>query len=276
MNKKLLLLSALTVLTFGQVKAQSTTVLSQNFEGEITGWTLIDADGDNNNWIIMDNSETDNRPDLVAGGKMAASFSYDNDSGPLTPNNYLVSPVINLSAHAGKTVKLKWKVSAQDKDWNQEKYTVYAANANTAAAFLASSVKMTETSAPITLTTKELDLTSFAGQAEVYVAFRHYESSDQFAIVVDDILVEATSGASTADFFKSNFSLYPNPASDVLNIDSRNGIEVTSVQIIDMMGRVVKTQKGGTSIQVSDLAAGSYAIEIQSENGKATSKFVKK
>ena len=276
MNKKLLLLSALGVFTLGAAQAQTTTILNQNFEGAVDGWGLIDGDGDGENWGIVDNSASTTRTDLAAGGKMAASFSYDNDSGPLTPNNYIVSPAINLSAYSGKTVKLKWKVAAQDADWNQEKYTVYVANENTATAFLASNLKMTESSVPTTLTTKELDISSFAGQAEVYFAFRHYESTDNFAMVIDDILVESSAGASTADFFNKNFSLYPNPTSDVLHLEARNGVEIASVQVIDMMGRVVKTQKGGQSIQVADLAAGTYSIEIQSAEGKATSKFIKK
>jgi len=82
--------------------------------------------------------------------------------------------------------------------------------------------------------------------------------------------------ASSEQFFSENFTLYPNPTTDVLNISSKNGLNANEVRITDMTGKVVRIQKEATTINVSDLAAGTYLIDITTKEGKATSKFIKK
>ena len=92
-------------------------------------------------------------------------------------------------------------------------------------------------------------------------------------IVLD--LVENAS-ASSETFFADNFNLYPNPVNDVLNIASKNGLNVNEVRITDLSGKVVKTQKDVSSVNVSDLAVGTYIIDVTTNEGRATSKFIKK
>ncbi|MEG0916872.1 MAG: T9SS type A sorting domain-containing protein [Myroides sp.] len=82
--------------------------------------------------------------------------------------------------------------------------------------------------------------------------------------------------ASSEHFFTENFNLYPNPATDVLNISSKNGLEMKEIRITDMTGKVVKVQKDVSTVNVSNLAAGTYLIDITTNVGKATSKFIKK
>lgn len=91
-------------------------------------------------------------------------------------------------------------------------------------------------------------------------------------VVID--LFEGT--VSTEKFFQQHFSMYPNPVTDVLNIDSVNGLNVNEIRILDMTGKVIKVQKDASSINVADLAAGTYLIDITTNEGKATSKFIKK
>src|SRR5690606_4242101 len=61
---------------------------------------------------------------------------------------------------------------------------------------------------------------------------------------------------SAEQFFSENFTLYPNPTTDVLNISSKNGLNASEVKITDMTGKVVKVQKDASSVNVSNLAAG--------------------
>lgn len=81
---------------------------------------------------------------------------------------------------------------------------------------------------------------------------------------------------SAEKFFSENFNLYPNPTTDVLNISSKNGLEMKEIRITDMTGKVVKVQKDDSNVNVSNLAAGTYLIDITTKEGKATSKFIKK
>lgn len=277
MIKKLLFTSALCLASTFAMNAQTTTVYSENFNGPVpAGWTVVDADGDGDNWGITNNS-THSRPGVSSGLNMLVSFSYDNDLGPLTPDNYIISSAIDLSSHAGKTIKLKWKVASQDPDWSDEIYSVYAATANTVADMLASTTVLSQASVSgiLDLTSRELDISALGGQATVYFAFRHHNSTDNFAMLIDDVEITATATASTQDFANLGLSMYPNPVSDVLNISSNNGLAIQNITITDINGRTVK-QATTSQINVSDLASGTYIVKVQADKGTATSKFIKK
>ena len=94
------------------------------------------------------------------------------------------------------------------------------------------------------------------------------------AKIVIDLVENET--ASSEQFFAENFTLYPNPTTDVLNISSKNGLNASEVRITDLSGKVVKVQKDASTVNVSDLAAGTYLIDITTNEGKASSKFIKK
>ena len=83
----------------------------------------------------------------------------------------------------------------------------------------------------------------------------------------------------TSDFKFSNYiSLYPNPANSILNISAKNDIEIQSIAVYDILGRLViaipKTQKVFT-VDVSDLKSGSYFVKINSDKGTSNTKFIK-
>jgi hypothetical protein len=73
-------------------------------------------------------------------------------------------------------------------------------------------------------------------------------------------------------------SVYPNPASDVLNINLK--ASATSVSIISMDGKVVSTQNvtsNTVAVDLSNVLAGAYIYEIVAENGTVIrNTFVKK
>lgn len=275
---KKLLLSTLLLSSLFTAKAQ-TVIYSENFNSGITPspWTLNDADGDGNNWSVVQITEANGSPSTVYPTPVLRSASWNAvTQAALTPNNWIFSHAIDLSAYAGQTITLTWKASAADADWDAEKYSVYVSNANTTTAMLASSTKFTETLSGVNkLTQRSLDISALAGQSAVYFAFRHYESTDQFTMEIDDITI-ITGKLSNEKFFTENFNLYPNPTSDVLNISSKNGLEMKEIKITDLSGRIVKTLNNATTINVSDLSAGTYLIDITTNEGKASSKFVKK
>ena len=80
------------------------------------------------------------------------------------------------------------------------------------------------------------------------------------------------------NFINSRFNIYPNPAKNSLNINSSSNEVINSVKIIDINGRIIKNLKvNATSnvIDVNDLANGVYLVEITSETGTITKKFIK-
>jgi hypothetical protein len=84
-----------------------------------------------------------------------------------------------------------------------------------------------------------------------------------------------TSAMSNESFTTSDFNIYPNPTSNVLNISNTNNIEINNISISDLNGRVIRNVNGVTPINVSDLNAGVYFVTIETTEGKSTKKFVK-
>jgi hypothetical protein len=74
--------------------------------------------------------------------------------------------------------------------------------------------------------------------------------------------------------------MYPNPAKNTVNIEIASGVILESIAIYNPLGQLVKTLtdselSASLSIDVSALKTGSYFMEITSNNGKITKKFVK-
>lgn len=72
----------------------------------------------------------------------------------------------------------------------------------------------------------------------------------------------------------TTFSTYPNPVRNVLNISTDASLQ--KVEVYDILGKTVLSAKGDSkSIDVSSLNSGVYLLNITSENGVATKKFIK-
>jgi Flp pilus assembly pilin Flp len=74
-------------------------------------------------------------------------------------------------------------------------------------------------------------------------------------------------------FVQANFSIFPNPTSDVLNIQLENNLELQKVTIYSTLGQLVKTDNK-SQINVSDLAKGNYFVEVITNQGKATKTII--
>ena len=79
--------------------------------------------------------------------------------------------------------------------------------------------------------------------------------------------------------YDSLFSVYPNPVNDILNINSKNSIEVQSIDIYDMLGQIIIAVPNATSVtkvDVSKLATGNYFLIMNTDKGSSNMKFIKK
>jgi starch-binding outer membrane protein SusE/F len=82
-----------------------------------------------------------------------------------------------------------------------------------------------------------------------------------------------TPSLSTTNFGTSGFKVYPNPSNNVWNFTSAKEA-IVSVQVIDMLGKVVATS-ATTIVDASALNAGVYFAKVTSANATATVKVVK-
>ncbi|MFV8344338.1 T9SS type A sorting domain-containing protein [Flavobacterium sp. XS2P39] len=78
--------------------------------------------------------------------------------------------------------------------------------------------------------------------------------------------------------FSSYFTLYPNPSKSVLNINSKEVIEVQSISIYNTLGQLILAVPNAekvSEIDVSGLTAGNYFIKVISDRGTSSRKFIK-
>ncbi len=82
---------------------------------------------------------------------------------------------------------------------------------------------------------------------------------------------------SNQDFdFANEFSLYPNPVKNILNINAKKGLEIQSLEIYDTLGQLVIAKPNfEQTIDVSVLPSGTYFIKASTEKGSGSMKFVK-
>ena len=85
------------------------------------------------------------------------------------------------------------------------------------------------------------------------------------------------SALSNQDFaLKNNISIFPNPASNILNIDNKTNEQITAISIYSVKGDLVKEVKSNyNSISVSELQNGVYFVKIEMNKNVLNYKFVK-
>ena len=85
---------------------------------------------------------------------------------------------------------------------------------------------------------------------------------------------------STESVLTTQFNLYPNPATTVVNINSAENMPVNKVTVYDVVGKLLSTQNfnNQTNIQLNteNLASGTYLLHIETAEGTAVKKLVKK
>jgi len=84
---------------------------------------------------------------------------------------------------------------------------------------------------------------------------------------------------STDSFLAEQFNLYPNPATNVVNITNSENMLVEEVAIYDTTGKKISTQSFNNEkeiqLNVENLASGTYMLYLQTNQGLAVKKLVK-
>lgn len=77
---------------------------------------------------------------------------------------------------------------------------------------------------------------------------------------------------------EESFNLYPNPSSDILNVEASDSFEDFTLQIFDVTGRLVQKKEhcfGFQTLQIHGLNSGIYLLNLRSEKGSISKRFVK-
>jgi len=99
-------------------------------------------------------------------------------------------------------------------------------------------------------------------------------SEQYFTLIVSGV---ETLVASTEDVETFSASVYPNPATDILNIRSVH--QISKVEIINLLGQSLSTynvQANSTTLDIASLQAGTYFAKVTIDGASQVYKFVKK
>lgn len=200
------------------------TLMTECFEqGTIPStWTLVDSDGDGHGWTITQDNACE-------GSYSATSETWSRVGGALHPDNWLISPAMNVpdSGHV-----LNWVSAAVDARYPGDKYSVYVATTNSIEAFLAAGPQYTEVVGSSDCAGRMVNLDAYAGQT-IYIAFRHYDCADVLAMKLDNIrvFVPASSNVS-ADRAQLPFMVNPGQSAKIgCELTNHSDQVITSVNM---------------------------------------------
>ena len=196
--------------------AQGAVLESIDFDDSSMGnWTNIDADGDGYVWVLgsacggiylvegsdLSGNGHESSTDFVTSGSYSNYLYNLGEEGALTPDNYLVSPQVQLGG------SITFWACAQDADWASEHFGVaVSTTGNTNASDFTTIQEWTMTAKGVGATVNPgttrsgnraqgtwyqytVDLSAYSGMG--YVAIRHFNCTDFFMLNVDDITINA-------------------------------------------------------------------------------------
>lgn len=120
---------------------------------------------------------------------------------------------------------------------------------------------------------KTYPLTNYNGEY-VKVRIVATRTAGDFDLSFDNFEIRQSGNLGIGDFEKQAVTLYPNPATDVINIQAQADID--SVKVYNSLGQQVLTANTET-INVSNLPGGIYIVEVQfADKTVTTQKIIKK
>jgi len=218
---------------------------------------------------------------VYGGYKCLVSRSYNTADGALTPDNWVISYPIDLTSfNSSDDIELSWKVRGEYASLSHEYYTVYAATGNQVSDFQSSGVNnggeyADEVGGTGSFVTRAMDISSLAG-SNVYIAFRHHNSTNQYSINIDDVSI-STALLGIDDLESISFKHYYNINTKELTLKSYS-MPMDNIALFNILGQNVLNKRLSLTeekIDLSTLNKGIYIGQVNFDNVIKTIKFVK-
>jgi hypothetical protein len=95
-------------------------------------------------------------------------------------------------------------------------------------------------------------------------------------VVVVDASCDYTA---SIDELANAWNVYPNPSTDVLNVNVSHEIKVITIQVLDQNGRILLSQSANTNglneLNVEALATGIYTLRLVNDTQSLNKRFTK-
>jgi hypothetical protein len=239
-----------------------TTVLFEDFTNGIpSNWAIVNQDGNTpeaavsnftNAWISYETSS-----DTSA----ASSSFYTNGEAA---EDYIILPKQSLLAHS----KLSWEARSVDPSYPDSYYVLLSNTDSLIGSFTDTLLNVINEYYSWSRKSILLDTAGFVNQ-DVYIAFCNY-STNGFILELDNVQLEVSDFTSINELKPISFSIYPNPATEMINIDFSGDFEA-SIYSID--GQLLSTSTEN-KIDVSALSKGSYVVQLTSANETTAQSFI--
>jgi len=224
---------------------RGTELLNESFPtGTVpAGWLNLDSDGDGYKWQfeLRSNNEPQNCPPMPSEGRTDAycinSASYYNCVGPLSPNNWLITPQLELTGNT----ELTWWVKVFDSGY-RDKYGVFISTTGTNPSDFTEI--FTETPPASQSTNWAQRTVTIDKVGPCYIAFRHYGSTDLYILGIDDIIVTALTPV-YYNIYRNNQLIEANYPGTTYTDNEVDGTQANTWKVVVVCG------EGGVSSAIS-------------------------
>ncbi len=266
-----------------------------------TAWGSQDYDFNNEGYVgtaIVFNPST-TTPSAVGtdwdvhGGSKGLYFFASGANSTTVPNDdYFITPQITIAGNGQFSMWVKsitdqyglerFNIMISTTDTNIASFTTIDINEDLDTDLNDPTITLPYQQAPLTWTNVTVDLSAYANSS-IYIAI-HYESNDSFVFQTDDYQVTDDSTASidtNENILANQVSIYPTTVANNFTIKNSSDLALVSATIFDVNGRLIASHNlnnlvGEKTINVANLTAGMYFVEIQSANNKLVKKIIKK
>ncbi|HLF51770.1 fibronectin type III domain-containing protein [Flavobacterium sp.] len=245
----------------------ATVPYTQDFESSIVPampiCTSIGNAGTGNNW------ETASNPGYGFTSKVLR-YTYNTTNAA---NAWFYTQAITLTA--GTSYNIAYKYGNNSTTYVEKLKVAYGMTATSAGmtTVLADHPSITGGTTTSTATSNMVSFTPTVS-GEYYFGFNAYSIADQYYLFVDDIAITTTLG--TDSFDNTNFSYYPNPVKNTLNLSYTQNISY--VAVYNLLGQqvIAKTINANQSqIDMSHLSSGAYMVKVTADNQVKMIKVIK-
>lgn len=278
---KLYIVSLFFVALFANPFKGSAQLLNESFEGTFPpdGWQALSLD--TSAARIFTSWHKYSAGDPHTGVYSAGSNSWNSVIGALTPDSWLTTPVLSITS---VNDSISYWVATGDVNFPAEHYAVLVWNitVDTVANSLTDLFKTTLyentlTAADTAWTRHALSLSAFVGKP-IVVAFRHYQSTDQFMMKIDDVSGPAI--VTGLQDFKLNFKkvdciLSPNPGHDMVQVKANTKID--HIKVLSLMGQLMFDSKVGDvnyTLNTTAFPTGTYLMQVQTGDAVTVKRFI--
>lgn len=230
------------------------------------GWKALNYNNDTITWKTSS--------DKPKNGQYSAYITYTG-SASLSHNDWLFSPYIMVN-DTSISYKVGFSFASKSGTAFPEKMEFYTAKSNTGGALI--NQLFIDTAILTNNLYKDTSfIFKFSDTGKHYFGFHMFSNGDQWDFMVDDFTFSTLTPTSVNEINKQNtIVLYPNPTSNLVNIESKTKIEKISVYTpTGVLVHQISVNNTNYELDLSLSVQGMYILVLETKEGNTIKKVIK-